>query len=250
MNEVPQPQPEPVGLEKKSYFQRVLGMFTSPGETFKYLDEKPDLIAALSVPVIGTILVAVASTIIGIRSPQFEESMKQMPESMSTVMKYGAPIIGAIFGVIFVLIVLLIKAGIVHVIAPFLNGKASFKKLVCILGYSTAPGLIFGVLAVLYIFLNPNDYIPFTASLGMVLTQAKVGLFWYSLCTNIDLFAFWSLGLTIIGVAIIYKFSWKKAVAILLSLWLIGVGLQLGLVKVFEPFYNKAQQAQEEDTTE
>jgi hypothetical protein len=250
MNEVPQAKPEPVGLEKKSYFQRVVGMFTSPGETFKYLDEKPDLIPALSVPIIGTILVAVASTIIGIRSPQFEESMSKMPESMTNVMKYGAPIIGAIFGVIFVLIMLLIKTGIVHVIAPFLNGKASFKKLVCILGYSTAPGLIFGALSVLYIFLNPNDYIPFTGSLGMIFTKEKVGLFWYSFYTSIDLFSFWSLGLTIIGVAIIYKFSWKKAAVILLSLWLIGVGLGLGLVKVFEPFYNKSQQVQEEDNTE
>jgi hypothetical protein len=246
MNEVPQePQAgEPVVVEKKNYLQRVFGIFTSPKSVFQYIDEKPDLILSLLIPVIATILVSIASIMISFRSPQYLEAMKKMPESMSTVMKYGAPIIGAIFGIVFVLIILLIKAGIIHVIAPFLNGKGSFKKVVCVLGYSSVPLLIFGVLSIIYMLLNPNDYIPFTASLGMVYTVEKVGIFWYSLYSSIDLFAFWSLWLSIAGVAIVYKFSWKKAAIIILAMWLIGVGLGLGMVKVFEPFYNKSQQQQ------
>jgi hypothetical protein len=246
MNEIQlEPQAsEPVVLEKKNYLQRVIGIFSSPKSVFQYIDEKPDLVLSLLIPVIATILVSIASITISFRSPQYLEAMKKMPESMSTAMKYGAPIIGGIFGIVFMLIIILIKAGIIHVIAPFLNGKGSFKKVVCVLGYSSAPLLIFGVLSIIYMFLNPNDYIPFTASLGMIYTVEKVGIFWYSLYSSLDLFAFWSLGLSIAGVGIVYKFSWKKAAVIILAMWLIGVGLGLGMVKVFEPFYNKSQQQQ------
>jgi hypothetical protein len=246
MNEIQQePQAsEPVVLEKKNYLQRVIGIFTSPKSVFAYIDEKPDMVLSLLVPVIATILVAIAAITMQFRSPQYLETMKKMSESMSTGMKYGASIIGTIFGMVFVLVVILIKAGIIHVIAPFLNGKGSFKKVVCVLGYSSAPLLIFGVLSIIYMLLNPNDYIPFTASLGMIYTAEKSGFLWNAFYQNFDLFAFWSMGLTIFGVAIVYKFSWKKAAVIILAMWLIGVGLGLGVGKVFEPFYNKSQQQQ------
>jgi hypothetical protein len=244
MNEIQQEPPacEPVVMEKKNYLQRVIGIFSSPKSVFEYIDEKPDMILSLLIPVVATILIAIAAITVSFRSPQYLEAMKKMPESMSTAMKYGAPIIGGIFGIVFVIIILLIQAGIIHVIAPFLNGKGSYKKVVCVLGYSSAPLLIFGVLSLIYMFLNPNDYIPFTASLGMIFTIEKVGLFWNKLYSSFDLFHFWSLGLTILGISVVYKFSWKKAAAIILVMWLIGVGLGLGMVKVFEPFYNKAQQ--------
>jgi hypothetical protein len=225
-------------------------MFTSPREVFQYIDEKPDLILALLIPVIATAMISVAAIIQQFRNPQYLEAIKKMPESMSNVMKYGAPVIGSIFGIVFMLIILLIQAGIIHVIAPFLNGKGSFKKLLCVLGYSSIPSLILGVLSLIYIVINQTDYIPFSASLGLFFTQEKIGIYWYALSKSIDLFAFWSMGLTIFGVAIIYKFSWKKAAVILLSLWLIGIGLGLGIVKVFEPFYNKSQQQQQEQVEE
>ncbi|MDI6784182.1 MAG: Yip1 family protein [bacterium] len=248
MNENPQQQLEPVVLEKKSYLQRVFGMFTGPKEVFQYIDEKPEIILALLIPVLGTVMISIAAIVQNFRNPQYLEAMKQMPETMSNVMKYGASVIGAIFGVVFVLIILLVQAGIIHVIAPFLNGKGTFKKLVCVLGYSSAPGLILGILSLIYIVVNQTDYIPFSASLGLFFTQEKVGLFWHSLCQSIDLFAFWSMGLAILGISIIYKFNWKKAAAIILAFWLIGVGISLGFVKVFEPFYNKAQQVQVDET--
>jgi hypothetical protein len=251
MNEIQQePQSsEPVILEKKNYLQRVFGIFTSPRSVFEYIDEKPDMILSLLIPVIVTILVAIAAITMGFRSPEALERMKNMSESMSMFTKYGAPIILAIFGTVFVLIIILIKAGIIHVIAPFLNGKGEFKKVVCVLGYSLVPALIFGVLSVIYMLLNPNDYIPFTASLGMIYTAEKSGYLWNAFYQNFDLFQFWSMGLTILGVSIVYKFSWKKAAAIILVMWLIGVGLGLGVGKVFEPFLNKSkQQSQTSDS--
>lgn len=247
MNEVQQQAGEPVVLEKKSYLQRVFGMFTSPREVFKYIDEKPDLIRALLIPVLGAAMVSIAAIVQNFRNPQYIEAMKKMPESMSNVMKYGGSIIGAIFGIVFMLIILLIQAGIIHVIAPFLNGKSTFKKLICVLGYSSVPTLVLGVISLIYIAINQTDYIPFSASLGLFFTQEKAGLYWYALSRSIDLFSFWSMGLVILGVSIIYKFNWKKAAAIILAFWLIGVGIGLGFVKVFEPFYNKAHEQQQVD---
>jgi len=250
MNEVPQPQSEPVVLEKKSYLQRVFGMFTEPREVFQYIDEKPGIILALLIPVLATVMISVAAIVQNFRNPQYLETMKKMPETMSNVMKYGASVIGAIFGVVFVLIILLVQAGIIHVIAPFLNGKGSFKKLLCVLGYSSVPSLILGILSLIYIAINQNDYIPFSASLGLFFTQEKVGLYWHALSQSIDIISFWSMGLVILGVSIIYKFSWKKAAVIILAFWLLGVGLGLGVIKAFEPFYKNAQQQQVEGETD
>ncbi|MFB3897954.1 MAG: Yip1 family protein [bacterium] len=255
MNEIPQepvsqePVPtEPVALEKKSYLQRVFGIFTSPKSVFQYIDEKPDLILSLLIPVIATILVMISGAIIGFRSPEALDGMKDLSESASMMVKYGATIVISIFSVIFAVVFILIQAGIIHVIAPFLNGKGNFKSLVCVLAYASAPLLIFGVISLAYLFLNPNVYIPFTASLGMIYTAEKVGFIWNAFYQSFDLFRFWSMGLTIAGVTIVYKFNWKKAAAIILVMWLIGMGLGLGIAKFTEPFRNKAQQTQTEDT--
>lgn len=254
MNEIPQEpvsqEPvtsEPVMLEKKSYLQRVFGMFTNPKSVFEYINEKPDLILSLLIPVIATILIMISGAIIGFRSPEALERMKNFSESTSMMVKYGATIVMSIFAVIFAVIFILIQAGIIHVIAPFLNGKGNFKSLVCVLAYSSAPMLIFGLISLAYIFLNPNVYIPFTASLGMIYTAEKVGFMWNAFYQNFDLFRFWSMGLTIVGVTIVYKFNWKKSAAIILVMWLIGMGLGLGIVKFTEPFRDKAQQTQTED---
>ncbi|MCX7918767.1 MAG: YIP1 family protein [bacterium] len=251
MNEIQQEfKPKVSGNGFIRYLVSIGNMLTSPKEEFRRVDEHPRVFQSILIPVVGTLLVSVANVIVGFRSPQFEEAMQKMPETMSTVMKYGAPIIGAIFGIIIMLMILLIKAGIIHVIAPFLNGKSTFKHAVSVLGYASTPGLIFGLLSLVYVFLNPNEYIPFNASLGLVFTKEKVGLLGYTFWNYIDLFTLWSLWLSIIGIAIVYKFSWKKAAVILLSLYLIGIGLGLGITKVFQPLIEKSNPMQVEDDTE
>jgi hypothetical protein len=235
----------PISVGKNSLLSRITGIFYEPTSVFKSLDEKPDLIGAILIPVIAFLITSVTGVLLTFRNPEFLDKLTKMPEQAATITKYGGPVIGGLFGVIGGLILFFIYAGIIHVIAPFLDGKSSFKKLIAVLGYSNAPIILFGLLMLLFALLNTSSYTPFTASLGLVLTKEKVGLTMNALYSHIDLFAFWSLFLSIIGMAIIYKFSWKKAATIVLTLWLIGLGIQVGITKVMEPFIKQSEQSQD-----
>ena len=47
---------------------------------------------------------------------------------------------------------------------------------------------------------------------------------------NLDLFALWSLVLSVVGYQIAAKVSRTTATAVVVGLWIVGIGLQVGLV--------------------
>ena len=235
---------------KKSVMSRLSGIFFEPGSIYKYLDQKPDLSTALIITILAAMITSIAGVILQFRNPEFIANMNKMPEQTAAVMKYGAPIIGAVFGVIFGLIMFFIYAGIIHVIAPFLDGKSTFKKLIVVLGYANAPMILFAVLMLVFALINTNSHTPFTASLGLILTREKVGITMNAFYSKIDLFAFWSMFLSILGLSAIYKFGWKKATAIVVILWMIGLGIQVGITKAMEPLIKQSQQNQQTQSEE
>ncbi len=232
----------------KSFFQRITGIFFEPTSVFQALDEKPDLITAIIIVAIATLIMSIGGVMLGFRNPETIEKFSKLPENTVMMAKYATPIIGGIFAIIFAIGLLLMKAGIIHVIVPFLDGKSTYKKLVTVLGYSYAPMILFSILLITSAILNQDSFTPFTASLGLYFTSDKSGPVINALCSQIDVFSLWSLFLSIQGLSVIYKFNWKKSAAIVLVFWLIGVSLIVGGVMTKEHFFPTQQtQTQQKD---
>lgn len=238
----------PPAPKTKTFIQRITGIFFEPKSTFEALDEKPDIVTAIVILLIASFIGFSGMMILGFRNPDTIAKMNTIhDEKAMTIAKYAVPIVGGIFAMIFAIAMLLFKAAIIHVLVPFLDGKSTYKKLVTVLGYACAPLIPFSILLLVYALLNPNTYTPLTASLSLFFTPDKVGMVWSSLCGQVDLFAFCSLFLSIQGLCVIYKFTWKKSAAIILTLWLIAVCLQTGSVMVSQHFFPKEQQTQTKD---
>lgn len=235
----------PPAPKTKTFIQRITGIFFEPKSTFEALDEKPDIVTAILILLIASFIGFSGAMILGFRNPDAIAKMKDVhDEKAMAIAKFAVPIVGGIFAMIFAVAMLLFKAVIIHVLVPFLDGKSTYKKLVTVLGYASAPLIPFSILLLSYALLNPNTYLPLTASLSLIFTPDKVGVVWSSLCGQIDLFIIWSLFLSIQGLCVIYKFSWKKSAAIILTLWLIGVSIQTGSVILSQHLFPKTEQTQ------
>ncbi len=236
----------------KSFFQRITGIFFEPTSVFQSLDEKPDIVTAIAIALLATLIGFIGSGLIwGIiwghnLSSQALEQMSTF-EKVIIFAKYAHPFIGGIYVMIFAIAALLIKAVLIHVLVPFLDGKSTYTKVVSVLGYASAPLILFSILLLVYALLNPNAYPPLTASLSLFFTPDKVGPVWSSLYSQIDLFVLWSLFLSIQGLSVIYKFTWKKSAAIILLLWILSISIQTGGVLIAHRFFSEEQPAQTKD---
>ncbi|HLY62579.1 MAG TPA: Yip1 family protein [Terriglobia bacterium] len=218
----------------KSFLERFIGVFISPGETFADIARKPDFIAPLLVGMVGAI--AVTETMLAkigmeriIRS-SIEHSSRassMTPEQMDQAVSQGARI-GGIFahvaGVIGVPIFLVIIAalGLLFVNAIF-GGQINFGKSLAVACYANLPGVLGGIMAIALIFFgdpehyNPQSPVP--ASLGFFLspdTSKPLMVF----ANALDIFSFWFMILLGIGFS---EASGKKVKALTIFLCFFGL---------------------------
>jgi hypothetical protein len=216
-------QVKAISVPEKNWLQRVTGILFEPEEIFKALNRKPDIITALLIPILSALFGGIAGIMLTYRTPDFIEKMNQLPDkgNPQTILLAGL-IIGIIFALIFSLGALLLKSGIIHVFAPFLNGKGDYKSLLSILGYSCFPSLVFSFLLFIYVLSNPNVATPLLANLSMLVKQDEVSPLLFSFLSIFDLFSFWGLFLSVSGVSVVYKMTKAKAAIIIFSIWLIS----------------------------
>ncbi len=238
-----------ISVPRKNWLGRITGVFYEPAETFRQLDEKPDLITALLIPLVVTLISGSAGIILSFRNPEFMDKMSQMPDKANPqIFMWVGAIVGIIFALIWCLGSILLKSGIIHVIAPFMNGKGNYKNLLTVIGYAYVPYLIFSLLFSAYVILNPSSFTPLMANLSILVKKDEVSPLIFSLLSQFDVFVFWMLFLCITGVSVVYKFSRKKAAIIILGLWLVTATISVivgGIVgpKLFPKAYNQTSES-------
>jgi len=246
-------QVKAISVSEKNWLQRVTGIFYEPEETFKSLNQKPDIITAILIPVVSSLVGGIAGIIITYRTPDFIDKMNKLQGTGNpqTIMMLGL-VIGIIFALVGALGALFLKSGIIHVFAPFLNGKGDYKNLLSVLGYSSSPFLILSFLLLAYVFINPNATTPLLANLSMLVKKEDVSPLLFSFLSIFDLFSFWILFLSISGVAVVYKMTRSKAAIIILSIWLITSTIYVVSAGVIVPkmFPKTNQQSTESVETE
>lgn len=197
----------------------LLGMFTSPGQQFERIREKPKIWVPLIIVsilyVFGTIFMALSMDESILAGQDIPEDQKELILMITKITVAITGIVSPIFGV-------LITSVLQLVIAKIASSAVTFKQLfsmntfIMIIG---AVGLILNMALRFGIGGKPEIYI---TSLAGLLNQDKV-----SVLGSIEVFGIWGVILTALGLHKTAQFSKGLAWTIAIAFFLIGIGFSL-----------------------
>ncbi len=232
----------------KSFFERFIGVFISPGETFADIARTPDFIAPL---IVSIVLVVAGSEIflakIGLElviryamehsSQTASLSPEQLEQAVTTQVKIQTIAIH-IIGFIYAPIISLIDAllGLLFVKSIF-GGELRFKAAFAVPCYAFLIGVIPSLMGMLLIFFGDPEHIianpqnPTPSTLGFFLNPADASKPIMSLATSFDIFTIWYIVLLGIGYS---QASGKKVSSMtgffcFFGPWMVWVLIKMGL---------------------
>jgi len=200
----------------KSFLQRFVGVFVSPGETFADIVRKPDWIAPLVVLVLTT--VAMMETMLGkigvaaiVRNAilQSKQGAQMSADQIQQAVERGGGITAIVMhitGVVVVPIVLLIVAGIgMLIVSGIFGGSVKFKTAFSVTAYADLVAILGALMAIALILFgdperfNPNNPVP--GNLGFFLDAQSTSKPLMALANSLDVFTLWFMALLGIGFA-------------------------------------------------
>jgi len=243
--------PEPVG-PRMNVVQRLVGMYTSPQETFEDVNRAGSW---LPIYIVIAVLVATVAYLPQVRMDHetymrkalesnpmtknmSEEQIKQIVDRPpSAFQKYSSPFIAA--GI--VLVVYIVCAACLLLVFVLMGSALNFKKSLAVTIWGMAPPGIIGVLlAILFMFVKDPDTLEIDASANVasnlsMLVSKKEHAVLHSFLGSIDIFSLWTIILLSIGFSVASggKLSRGKAAAGVVSLWALYVALKLGFNAIF-----------------
>ncbi|MBN2414239.1 YIP1 family protein [bacterium] len=223
-----------------SAFAKIIGIFSSPTETFKQIDERPTWL----LPFIIMVVVILASQFLLLDISLTDrlaiaeardlpaEQMQAARAQMEGPMKY----IGFAFMPIGLIIVWVVIAAVFLFAGNVvMGGKTQFKKLLAVVAWTSLIGI---VQVPLYSFLvySKGTTHGVTTSLAALLPLHAIGekpALLYQILSKFDIFPIWQLILWILGVSVVYKFTVKKSATMIVSIWVIYIIFSIALGQIF-----------------
>ncbi len=217
-------------------FGKIIGIFTSPRETFESIDRKPSWLVPFIINLVFVVVlqylvmdIAIKDRVAIMRAKNVPaEQMEVMESRMQGPMKYA----GMIVGPVATLIVWAILAGILLFGGnTIMGGETRYKKVFSVVAWSSLVGLVGGILKT-FLILSKGTTRGVVTSLAVLLPTPPLGhkaSVLYRFLSKFDLFTIWNLILWIIGLAVIYRFTTKKSSTLVLSLWAIWIVISITL---------------------
>ena len=236
------PAPPSLPERKPNVFERVAGVLFSPGETFRDIARRPDIVGPLLLLVvfgfIATALILPRFDFEAMTAQQTAAMKKQNPnmtdddaeriakfgKASATVMAWVSPLLQLAW---FALV-----AGVLLLAFRMFGGEGTFKQAFSVTLYSWIPRLLQSVVMVIVVLargtVDPMSMATVVKSNPAFLVDMSEQPVLFSLLSSFDLFAIWSLVLFVIGFSAMAKTSKGKAAAIVVSLWLVTIAIKLG----------------------
>lgn len=186
-----------------------LNLLINPVKFFKQVAEKEKV--SLLIPiVILLIIVGLTAVLAGTQVSTLDMPAEQL--GMVKAFAIGGGVIAAIIGLA---VAVAVKAAIFNFVLKKMGGEGSFKQATYIVGLTYFPKIIQTIINI--IFLKPVD-------MNAVAKMDWVGFF----AGIVNVFNIWQIVLTIIGLAIGYGVSYKKAAIPVIGFEVVAAGLSLG----------------------
>jgi len=224
-------------------FGRVIGALVNPRPTFEDIARKPSWLVPLLLLIILSLgITTIFSQRVGWRAfiekqdAQNSRMQQMTPEqranTINTQVKV-APIFGYVFGVIgFPIIALVVAAVFMGIFNATSSAALDFKTSFGVVTHSYMPFVIASLLGILILYLKPPDQIDLqnlvASNAGMFLSS-DAPKWLLALCTSLDVFTFWVLGLMAFAYSAVRPKKIKFGSALT---WIVGIWVVLVLVKV------------------
>lgn len=235
--------PAPVLPEKKpNVFERVAGVFFSPGETFRDIARRPDILGPLLLLVVlGFITTALIlprfdfesmtaqqSATMKKQNPNLSdddiERMTRIGKASATVMAWVSPLLQLAW---FALV-----AGVLLLAFRMFGGEGTYKQAYSTTLYSWMPRVLQSIVMVIVVLargtVDPMTMATTVKSNPAFLVDMTEQPVLFALLSSFDVFAIWSLVLFVIGFSEVAKTSKGKAAAIVVSLWFVTIAIKIG----------------------
>jgi hypothetical protein len=227
-------------------FGRIIGIFSSPKETFVSIDQKPTWL----VPFLVTVIIAIGLNFLvmnigiqdqiakmeamGAPSDRIEAVETQMQGPMRYIQIVAIPIV--------TLIIWAILSGILLFgSTTILGGEAKFKKVFSVVAWSSLVSLLGGIIKTLLI-LSKGTIHGVSTSLAVLLPTPGLAdnpSVFYRVLSKIDIFIVWQLLLWMVGLAVINRFTPKKAATFVIPLWIFWIVVSVAVGSALGPRFGQ-----------
>ena len=237
----------PAAAPKKSFIERVTGVFFAPDETFADIARKPDILWPLIVlTVIGfvtTILIVPHLDWDAVVAQQHEMVQKQNPnvsdadlERMGRITKAIAKVSGYLAPV-FIIVSYLVIALVLWGAFRLLGGEGTFSQSLSTTLYAYFPRMLLGgvigtVIIMMRGMVDPSQVAAVVMTNPAFLADPKEQPVLFALLAAFDLFVLWTIFLLAVGFSKVARVSKMKAATVIVALWLVTVLLKVGFAAV------------------
>lgn len=224
---------------KPNPFQRIIGVLTAPVPTFDSIAKRPDVL----VPLIVLIVFSIVANVLIARNIDFtsitrqaiedtQSSTQQMTsEQMERAVRFGSAIAKAMTyaGPILQIVVLAVVAGLMLIGLRMFGGEGDYKQAFSITVYSWYPLTIFGMISMIVLLSRKSISVidlanPVRSNLAF-LANFKTQPFAHAILSSLDVFSFWTMALMVIGYAAMSRMSKGKTAAIVITYWVLYIGI-------------------------
>lgn len=230
-------------------FGRLIGAIINPRPTFEDIARKPSwLLPLLLLIILSLSITYIFGKRVGWRAfmekqlaqnSRVQQLTPQQREQALETQTKVAPIIGYVFGVIgFPIVVVVIAAIFMGIFNATSSAALDFKTSLGVITHSYVPFVIASLLGVLILCLKPPDQIDLqnlVASNAGVFLSSDAPKWLLSLCTSLDVFTFWVLGLMAFGYSAVRpkKIKFGSALTWIVGIWVVFVLVKVGFAAMF-----------------
>lgn len=240
--------PQAAETAPQNFFSRLIGVWFSPGETFREIGRAPRLLMPIIFAILLGLAVSFAMTqrlnMQAMMAQMFEQAVaqgqitqEQADRQVQFAARFGT-IQMLVFGTLGTLLAALIVAGIFKLVSMLMGADNTFGALFAVTLYAfIATGIISSILFVTLLYLKDPGEITFqnlgqivSSSLGallnLLLGEGALPKFLMALAYRVDLFTIWLISLLSIGYAAVSR-RMKTSTA---AAWLTGLYVIYALI--------------------
>lgn len=209
--------PSPAG--DLSLPQRIYGVFTAPRVVFSYLRDKPHFLGILLVLIVlhGVGGILIQDVVVTQQREQMEEQggmTEDQIDSMASIVRILSPISMIVFTLLFLVVSAAILLFVSNVL---LGGSTNFRTLFSGLGHVSMisiPALLVRV----PLTLIRGDLEVQTSLTAFLPDGTEKGLL-YAALSQLEVFALWQLGLSVLAVSVLAQIPVKRAAVGVIGIW-------------------------------
>lgn len=200
---------------KLSFIRDIMGCLTSPRSSFKSILEKPSLMKATALILVIAIVAAWASfNYTGKLPPSYFVDQRPGGIVNPEQLRQASIIVGAMTALVGVFGMWLISSALIHGFSRTVRGKGSFRNMLTLAGYASAPLLIQQVLRLADSFMVSQEQVLQLVTGLQISVYPLLNTIANTAMNIFTIFRLWSIALLVVAVRENYKMSTARSIVV------------------------------------